>query len=162
RQKHVEEKVLLEEQIGARMSHVLAPARLLERIREAIQIPDAGLSVLGSALRHIRLQLESESERIDQDIAAAAEALREADDHLRVVARETMRPRIFGVDRALNQFIRELKSTSQKITNENTALSYLPLLRLCLPELERSVSNQIEWMEDRTRTIHRVDQSLRT
>jgi hypothetical protein len=147
--------------IRAGITQALSPTRLLDGIDEAIRSAEAGLATLASALRRLKAQAETEPTRIDQDLAASEEAAQEAEEHLRIIARETGRARIFGVDRALNQVIREVQVTIPRLSNERIAQMYLPLVREHMPAVERAIADRAERLEARIRMVREVQERLR-
>jgi hypothetical protein len=141
---------------------VLSPTRLLDGIDDAVRAAEPGVATLVSALRRLKAQAETEPTRIDQDLAASEEAAQEAEEHLRIIARETGRARIFGVDRALNQVIREVQVTIPRLSSERIAQMYLPVVREHMPSVERAITDRAERLEARLRTVREVLERLRT
>lgn len=152
----------LETRATAGVTRAFAPARLLDGIDEAVRAAETGLATLASALRRLKRHSETESARINQDLAASEQAALDGEEHLRIIARETGRARLFGVDRALNQVMREVHVTIPKLTGERIAQLYLPVVREHLHAVERALADRAERLEARIVAVRQLHEQLRS
>jgi hypothetical protein len=156
-----EEVAHLQTRIEAAVAHALIPACLLDRIDNAVREADAGAAPMLAALRRLKGRAETEPARIDEDLAASAAAVREAEEHLRIVAHETTRTRLFGVERALAQVRREVHVTVPQLSRERVAQMYLVPFRAGILDLERALDDRAQQLEARLRTLRELHDQLR-
>lgn len=156
-----EEVEHLRRRVEAAVTYALMPSRILEKIDEAVHETEAGLAKLVSALRRLKGRAESEPTRIDQDLADSEKAVLMAEERLRVIAQETKRTRIFGVERAVAQMVREVQVSIPALTNERIAQMYLGPLRGKMPDVERAIGDRAELLETRLRAVREMHDILR-
>ncbi len=151
----------LEARIEAGITRAFAPTRLLEGIDEAIRAAEPGVATVASALRRLKAQAETEPARIDRDLADSQKAMQDAEQQLRIIARETGRTRVFGVDRARQQLVREIHIGVPLLTVERIAQTYLPIVRTNMPAVERAIGDRSERSEARIRIVRQLHERLR-
>jgi hypothetical protein len=156
-----EEVEHLRMRIEAAITHALAPARLLDRLDETIRESDAPLAVFTLALRRLEGRAQAEPARIDQDLADSAAAVLAAEERLRVIAHETTRTRMFGVERAVGQVVREVQVTVPKLTDETLSQMYLPKFRDRIVDIARVLTDRAGQTEERQLAIRDLQRQLR-
>lgn len=156
-----EEVEHLRRRIEAGVAQALSPSRLLESIDEAVHASEANLATLASSLRQLKARAEVEPARIDEDLRASTAALSHAEEHLRVIAQQTKRARMFGGESAVAQVVREVHISFPKLTDERLSQMYLPAVRDRLPAVSGALADRADGIETRLQALRQEQERLR-